>query len=238
MAKQIIDSAGIFIGRADLRCLSNRVAIEADAEVVDVSTFCSGKDREFLVGDRSIVVSAGGLIDWSDDDELYDMANATGEHFAVTSDVGDGATAYVGQIVTGNIRRELTRGTVAMFEFGAQLSSASFGRGKLLRYAKAATTSGSSTAVPLEAVGAAAKLFATLNVMGLSASASIDLTVQSDDNVNFTSPTNRAAFGVKNAVGGYGIAVDGPIADTYWRCVYTIAGSSPIVNFQASIGVR
>ena len=54
---------------------------------------------------------------------------------------------------------------------------------------------------------------------------SLAVTIQSDDNAGFSSPTARVTFATKTDVGAeYATRVAGPITDSWWRCNGTLAG--------------
>jgi hypothetical protein len=102
------------------------------------------------------------------------------------------------------------------------------------------TATGSGTAVQLGALAAGQHLYANLHVLSVSgmAAPTLTVTVQSDDNSGFTTPTTRGSFAAKSAVGGEPIRIAGPFTDTYWRVGWTITGTNPSFLFLASFGIE
>lgn len=238
MAKRIITDAGLWVGPENLRCLANSVVIEGDSEIIDVSTFCSGEFSERIVGDRTITIGAAGFIDTTDtsDSLLEGVWGLTDGVLTASVAIAAGAHAFVGRFIGGSLSREWARGAVATFDLSGMLAAAAVGYGRLLRYAPGEGASGNGAAVLWKAIPADATAQAALHVLSLSAGASIDVTVQSDDNAGFTTPTTRAAFGAKSATGGFMLPMVGPVADTYYRAIFTITGGSPSVGFAVSVG--
>jgi hypothetical protein len=79
-----------------------------------------------------------------------------------------------------------------------------------------------------------------LHVTEVSADDSIVVTIESDDNADFTSATTRFTFASKAAVGAEYLArVAGPITDTHWRAVYDVTGAADIsIKCAVLLGIQ
>jgi hypothetical protein len=101
------------------------------------------------------------------------------------------------------------------------------------------TATGEGTGYELGAVTADQKVYALLQVTAASASDSLTVTVESDADNTFGSPTTRFTFTAATAVGAQILApVSGAITDTWWRVTYTITGTDPSFSFIALVGIQ
>jgi hypothetical protein len=90
----------------------------------------------------------------------------------------------------------------------------------------ARTTTGNGTGFQIGAVSSAQAMYIDLHALGVT-DGSNTLTIQSNVDNTFASPTTRATFNaITTSVGGQQIRVPGPITDTWWRAVWTIAGGA------------
>lgn len=65
---------------------------------------------------------------------------------------------------------------------------------------------------------------------------SMTVTLQSDDNGGFASPTNQGGF-VMTAAGANWLQPAGPITEEHWRVVWTISGTTPSFTIFAALGI-
>ena len=72
---------------------------------------------------------------------------------------------------------------------------------------------------------------------GASAGATLNMSVQSDDNSGFTTATTRLTFTAATTRSGEYKSAAGPITDTYWRLSYSVSGTTPSVAFAVAIGI-
>ena len=145
-----------------------------------------------------------------------------------------------------------TRGTALKYQIGGKIgdmfpfSGAAYAqgepcvRGTILQNG-AITTSSSTTARQLGAVGATQYLFAAIHCIATTGSGdrTITVKVQSDDNSGFSSPTDRITFtAFTTAIGAqFATAVAGPITDTYWRLNFAVSATSANMYFIGSVGI-
>ena len=103
----------------------------------------------------------------------------------------------------------------------------------LPRATVSATTTG--TGRDLGAITASQRLVATLHVFAINGGSWV-LTLESDDNSGFTTPTTRATFtAVTSAPNRQQQTANGAITDNWWRFVLTKTGGTSI-NASATLG--
>lgn len=99
--------------------------------------------------------------------------------------------------------------------------------------AKTATANG--TGYQLGAVSATQYLYGVLHCTASAGddTQTLNVKIQSDDNANFTDPTDRLTFTEISTAAScqWATPVSGAITDDYWRAVYTIANGGEDVSF-------
>ncbi len=120
------------------------------------------------------------------------------------------------------------------------------GRGQILVPGKimktgAITTTTTSTAYQVGAVGASQYLYAAMHIIAVSGTnPTLDVIVQSDDAEAFASPATRITFTQVTAIGAqWATPVAGAITDTWGRLSFTIGGTNtPSFTVVVSVGIR
>lgn len=130
-------------------------------------------------------------------------------------------------------------GNVAPYTAAAS-SSSPLVRGRLLHQpGMARTATGTGTAVQLGAVPEGKAFYAGMHLLSTAdAAAALTVTVESDDDAGFATPTTRATFQAAQTVSGQSVMAAGPITDTYWRVTWTVSGgAAPSFMFVVSAGI-
>jgi hypothetical protein len=110
-------------------------------------------------------------------------------------------------------------------------------RGLNLHPAAARTASGSGTAVAFTTPVTGESIWAAFHVLSVSGAGTLTLTVQTDDNGGFTTPTTRITSTGFTAIGAQFTSVAGPFAgETHIRAGWTVSGFTS-VTFVVSAGV-
>jgi hypothetical protein len=237
MSAEILTDAALWLAQFDLRRSMNTIAMQADLETEDVTCFGDGA-RAYAVGLPRISFSAGGFpIDEPTDAALFGLMGQKDLPLTVGKTRTEGAVAYVGSILDSQYTSLLSVSQARRFATTGELCTRSFGRGRILTIGSALATTANGTGIQLRAITINKKAFATLHVTAVTGTLpTMDVIIQSDDNVGFTTPTTRATFTQKIAVGSQIVNIDGPITDDYWRARYTIGGTSPAFTFAVAIG--
>ena len=175
------------------------------------------------------------------DDTFYPLLGVSSVAKSFCTPSADGSLAYtmIG-VPLSYTPLQGAVGELAMGHIEGQASGAPMVRGLLIHPGSASRTSSSTgTGQQIGAVGATQSLYAALHVLSVAGTATPTVTVkvQSDDNASFTSATDRITFTAATAVGYQWGSVAGAVADDYWRVSYTISGTNPVFSFAVVAGI-
>lgn len=189
-------------------------------------------------GLRTVQAEFGGLQGFGSgepDDVLRGKFRVKDVPFSVSPITGaEGDLAYGFRAMLAEYRHVLDHGRAYEFQGSAQATDAPLVAGTIL-HVGSESGSGTSTALQVGSVSATQKLYAWMHA--LSATGSLDVTVESDDASGMASPTTRATFTQATAIGSEWLtAVDGPITDDWWRANFTIV-TGPF-DFVVIIGIQ
>lgn len=226
MAIGYLKNARIYVGVLDLSGISNEVAIAYEAADLDVTTFNSAGATEHMAGLKSASIESKGFADIGTglaDQVLFSHVGGVSRVMSVYSTATEGDRGWITQAVQGNYSPGAKVGDMFAYSIAAQASGALVRANSLVIGAK--TTTGNGTAFNLGAVLAAQSAYAALHVVAYSGLTSITCKVQSDDNAGFSSPTDRITFSASTGTETQWGSAAGAISDTYWRAVWTVAGT-------------
>lgn len=230
----------VWLAGYDLSGQLNQAALDYAAEPLDATTF----------GQTTRINAAGLLTVNATVEGLWDSSSATAPDPVIQARIGqvDNPTVIAPQGATvGNVAylfrtlgaKYSPSGTVGnLLKFSVSLPGSGghpLVRGRLMHTGSA---SGDVTGadVVLGAVGSTQYLYAALHVM--SGTGDFTVKVQSDDNADFTSATDRITFtqvGTATAVASeWPTRVAGAITDTHWRIVATNPSTR---NFVVAVGI-
>lgn len=253
MTKLVLLDARLFVGGVDLSGMGNKIELGEEWEAKQTTNWRSGGAVEVIAGLGKVDASAEGQWEAGDntkvDDALWANRRVLEPWSASASNASDTAAGnlmYLTQMLRTKASIWGDVGEVA----GWNLSAA--GNWPLVRGQSAhpsgvaRTATGTGTAVQLGAVAANRYLYANLHVLSASGTATptITVSVQSDDNSGFTTPTTRGSFAAKTAAnvtagaGAEGIRIVGPFTDDWWRVSWTISGTNPSFLFLSSFGIE
>lgn len=103
------------------------------------------------------------------------------------------------------------------------------------------TATHTSTGSQLGALTATQRLLATLHVFSITGTGSWTLTIQSDDNSGFLSPTTRITFTTVDDTQDPAMEIKqvaGAIADDWWRAVLTETSGTSTISVAVTIGIN
>ena len=227
-----------------LSCFANQVEIMAESDELDVTTFCGGGYRQKITGLASFNVNVNGFQDYVDpapgiafpgDTALVDGVLNTWTVAPEGDTVAN--VAYFGQSRNVSLTDlSGTVGDVAAFSLGTTGTSRLV-RGSMLHGVTAETATGSGTAVAFTPPTATQSLHAAFHVHAVAGSGTIEFTVQTDDNSDFTTPATRITSAEFAAVGHEFKSLAGALAgETHVRVSWTITGFTS-VTFSVAAGV-
>lgn len=242
MAISVSTNAKIYLGQYDLSGHTNQATLSYGREVHDITVF-GDTTRKRLGGLYSATFNAsgfweaGGATTGYTDEAGNSYLGVAGVPLTVGPDGGSaGSVAHIINSITGDYTPlNAPHGQPMPFTISGQGGGVHWGKGNFLGNATA-TGTGNGSAVQVGAVGASQKLYASLHILAVSGGPSITVKVQSDDNSNFTSATDRITFTAQTAVGYEIKNVAGAITDDYWR--YSISAfSGTSVSFVLAVGI-
>lgn len=229
MASLALTDAFLYGAGYDFTTDSNSAALSTEAAQLDVTNFNSGGAQELIGGLRSSTLNWSGFwqVDGTSDQAVDNQA---------LSGINVQRVFTFGPVETENQPAYMFQANKSQYSLGGQVgevmpftlaASGSSGQGVIRgRLAKAAgsvsATGALGTAVGLGTVPTGQYLYATFHVF--VPGTTMTVTLQSDDNADFTTPTVRATVGggALTASGGTWVTrVAGPITDTWYRFVVT-----------------
>ena len=238
----VIKDAKLYLGARNLTGDLMGVALNYSAEMLE-NTRLGDATRKKKAGLKGVTCNAEGVVDSSTSEGfLFDRIAAADEPVTIGANGGAaGDLAYIFKAAAANYTPGGSIGELHKFSFDAEAADSDLIRGTILHVAAAATASGSSTPQELGAISSIQKLYATLHAIAASAGDTLDVIIESDTLVGFSTPVTRATF--TQIAGGLPAGewltpVDGPITDTWWRISWTITGASPSFDFITTMGIQ
>lgn len=240
MANFVIKDGKVFLAGYDLSGDANAIAIDYSAEAMDVT--CLGNDTHTRIGGlKAVTAQVEGYYNPESDDVLVDRIGVSDVPMtACPQDANEGSRAYFFRTMLASYSPGGSVGEVMTFSVSAEASGGELVQGTMLLNGTK-TASGDGAGQQLGDVTAEQQLFAALHVTAVGdAAATLTVKVQSDDNAGFLTPIDRITFTGTSAIGAeYATPVDGAIADTYWRVVWTITGgTAPSFTFIVPVGIQ
>lgn len=225
-----------------LEGFARSASMTVDVDELDVTTVGSAGWRQKITGLATHTIAVEGFQDFALTGVDPTLPGTTfGSNVVTFCPVNGGAAmqdpAFIG---TGrSTNRTPLSGSVgdpAGFSFG-WAGDGRLVRAQVLHPLAARTATGSGTAATFTTPITGQSIWATFHVTAVSGAGTITFTVQTDDNVGFSSATTRLTSTAMSAVGGQLASVAGPFAgETHIRVSYTIAGFTS-VTFLAAAGV-
>ena len=245
MAIFALTNLHIAVDNLNLSCFANQVDVMAEADELDVTTFCGGGYRQKITGLASLSVNASGFQDYTSPapgtvlNATTDLVSPGTTRTFTVAPQGDtvGNTAYLGAAKATTLN-ELSGAVGEVAAFSLNLAGTSrLIKGKMLHAVAAETATGSGTITTMAGPSATQSLYAAFHVYAVTGTGTITMNVQTDDNATPTSPTTRITSTAFAAVGSELKSVAGAFAsETHIRVIWTIAGFTS-VTFSVAAGV-
>ncbi|POG47098.1 hypothetical protein BV881_12215 [Streptomyces sp. ZL-24] len=244
MGKFVLLDARLFAPGADLSGASNKIELTSEIEDKETTNYRSQGWKEVIGGLGSAEISAEGQWEAGDpslvDDSSWASLGGRGPYTVCPTDSVVGALAYVTYGMRTDYKVGDAVGEVAPWA-GTVKSSWPLVRGQIAHPpGLARTTNGEGAALDLGAVAGGQRLYAAVHVLSASGTTpSLTVTVESDEDGDFNSPTTRLTFNAASAEGGQILRTDGTaITDTHYRIAWAISGTTPSFMLAASLGIR
>lgn len=240
MAKHVIKKYRIYTNGRDASGDFNRVDLKADVDEMESTTVNSSGDKEFMPGlnavrfDGEVFASHGtGEVE----DAVHALLAAGARVMTVYPSEDAGGAGYGFEAEQLSISPAMKIGDMSRITIKATKSGGALVRVTSMEGKAVKTATGNGTARQLGAVSAAQTLYSFLQVLSISAGASITVTVKSDDAQAFSTPTTQITHTAFNAVGSEVKSKAGAITDTWYRVDWTITGGTPSVTFDVGVGI-
>jgi len=235
----LINNSKIWYDKYDFTAKMNACSIDYSADMQDDTVF--GNDtKSNKPGLKNVKASAAGF--WesgvgSVDEAFFTEIGLSGSVLSIcplAGSVGDNVFMFktaLGQYSPGGSVGDLLKFDVTAEAFNSALVNATLLNNSIL------SASGNSTGFQLGAVPAGSKLYAGLHVIGITGTApSLGVTIESDDNGSFTTPTTVLTFSASTVINSQWLSLDGPTTDDYFRASFTVS-TADTFNVILSIGI-
>lgn len=240
----VLTDCRIYYDSLDATGFSNSVTVTPTVTDEECTTFGSGGWKAFVGGEADTTASAkmfwqAGDLTMPDDTAWAQLGDATGPLTVVPTSGAVGSVAYLTKVLETSYTPGADVGKLLMADVNWHGNTA-LARGQIIHpQGTPRTSTGNGTAVQLGAVAAGQRMYANLHVLSIAGTGTptITVTIQSNVDNTFASPTTRISFTAATTLQGQCGSVLGPITDQWWRAIWTISGSSPSFLFAVSAGV-
>lgn len=234
MTAQALIDAELVAGPLRLGGVSNETKLELEADELDATVFTSGGWRAIVAGEKKGMVESAGFMDFTafesgaliPDAELWSQISGGGQ-IPVTVAPSSAAlsTAYVLTARRGKI--DLFGKVGELAHYGSTLiGDGATGRGALIHPATITrNSSGSQPIYVLGTVPAGRSVLIAIHILTVT-TGTFQVTVNSDDNAGFTSPTGVANLGPVSVPTSVLVAIPGPVTDDRYLVTWTPSGSA------------
>jgi hypothetical protein len=240
VASLSLTDATTWIGGYDFTTNLNEISLNTSVDDLDATTFGGGGYRARKGGLRTVESSLAGF--WESatldapDPQIFTNIGTADRVVTMAYDDAETSTAYMFQ--AGKFSYDMFGEVGALTPFNVSMMGTNpvgLVRGQVTKAkANVSATGATGTGVNLGNVSASQYLYATLHVF--SAGTTITVTVQSDDNAGFTTPTTRITFGPITTVGGtWGVRLAGALAETHYR--FNVTAITGTFSVAGAIGI-
>lgn len=241
MAKHVVKKYRIYTNGRDASGDYNRVDLKVDVDELESTTVDSSGDKSFQPGLKAVRF----------DGEVFATLGAGEVEEAVLALLGAGEkvmTVYPSETAGGPgygflaeemaVSPAMKIGDLMRITIKATKSGGALVRVTSMEGEAVKTATGTGTARQLGAVTADQALYSFLQVLSITAGASITVTVKSDDAQAFSTPTTRITHTAFTDEGAEVKSLAGAVTDTWYRVDWTISGATPSVTFDVGLGVQ
>lgn len=244
LTPQVLTDARIYFDSLDATGYANTVSMIPSVADEEYTTFGSGGWKQFVGGEADTVASAklfwqAGDLTMPDDVAWSQLGDPTAPLTIVPTSGAVGSVAYLTKVIETSYTPNADVGKLLMADVNWHGNTA-LARGQIIHpQGTARIATGNGTAVQLGAVLTGQRMYANLHVLSIAGTGTptITVTIQSNVDNTFASPTTRISFTAATTLQGQTGSVLGPITDQWWRAIWTISGSSPSFLFAVSAGI-
>jgi hypothetical protein len=240
MPKHVVKKYRIYTNGRDASGDYNRVDLKAEVDELESTTVNSSGDKSFQPGLKAVrfegevfaTLGAGEV-----EEAAHALLAAGGKVMTVYPSEDAGGAGYGFEAEEIAISPAMKIGDMSRITIKASKSGGALVRVTSMEGEATKTSSGTGTARELSAMTAAQTLYSFLQVLSITAGASITVTVKSDSAEGFASPVTQITHTAFSDEGAEVKSDPGPNTDTWYRVDWTITGSSPSVTFDLGLGI-
>jgi hypothetical protein len=234
MAALVLTDCALWIGEFSFQGVTRSLGLALEQDLPECTVF-GNTSRAYTPGLKGIGLDAAG--NWDAPTDLGIVGTLLGANKPVTVSplTTVGTFCYLFNAIAAEYAIGGAVGEVFPFRVRARGAGLPV-RGMLMENSTRSAT-GNGTGQQLGAIGATQKLYSALHVPSVSASDTLDVTIESDNNSGFTTPTTRATLAQITAAGSVWTEISGPITDDWWRYVFTLGGASISIAIAGSMGI-
>jgi len=233
MTVMILKNAKVFLDCCDISGIANRIRYGMENRLQEASTIDDDVEK-YVPGITKFTTEVDG---YYDEDIDYCVENYTNPTLSIFTSTNPNAFGYsmegveematfnfpVGELKNYTIRFESKSRGVRVVTLDGEIT-------------KTSTYTGNGK--ELGAISSDQKLYSFAHVIDVSGtSPTLDITVESDADNSFSSPTTRITHTQFTDTGSEMKTADGPITDTWFRVKYTIGGGSPSFKMIVGLGI-
>ena len=238
MATSLVD-VRLLVGGYEVTTDHNQCQLDRTKDVVMSTTFGSSS-HTYLSGLKSATYSLQGYFDADGTSAIDDVYHAqwVASGAQVTTIMNPGsATAYSLEGIHSDYRPfGGTIGDMAAFQIDGSGTGDSFHGEVFEAGTSARSTSSNSSGSQITGITTGEKGRAALHVIATTGSPTLDVTIESDDNGSFTTPTTVLTFTQATAQTAEFLSTSAATSDDYWRAAWTFGGTGSI-TFVVTFGI-
>lgn len=246
MAGFVMLNAKVLVGGYNFSGQHNSLSLEHGAEMLDETVFqpgVTGATRKFKPGLKTFQFSGNVFWDTSTDEVMFNRVGADRAvmHFAPVGET-EGDIVFMTRGVTATYNPASGAvGDLLQATVDGRNSNTPLVRAQLMKFGTVVAT-GNSTGIQM---GSAANkiVYSGLQILAPTVAGGggeqVIVTIESDDNAGFTTPTTRLTHSTMTVRGAnwQEAAIGAGVTDDYWRAKWTISGSSPSFSIYVSVGI-
>jgi hypothetical protein len=233
--------AFVHIAGYDFTCDANELMLSADAEALDVTTFCSAGWKTHIAGLKTSTLSVAGFfdsaVDQAPDPQIFPKLGTLDEVVTVGDVNTEAQVAFLAKLGKFSYQHGGAINQVYPFSVSAQgTGNPGVVRGQLAAKKQTVAATGATGTVVNLGSASGKTVYASLHVFTRGTTITVD--VEADSAANFPSPTTVATFngGAITATGGYWLTPTAGTSDAYYRLnVTAVTGSHSIAGAIAVV---
>ena len=236
MATFVQTNLGLYWGGYSLASSFNAVGLTASSSMQD-DTVYGDTVVSAAAGLSSVALEGEGFWQSATDSAVFSSLGTSDTVVTVMPEKQELGSAALFTKLTTSEYNPMVGGTVGemlSFRLSGESTNEKLHTGEVLGVPATYAATATSTPNNLGASSASQTIYSALHVYAVNSAGTLDCVIQSDDSIGFSSPANQITHNQFSAIGSEIMSKAGAVADTYWRCSFTISGS---FDFTISLAI-